>query len=55
MRLMHDTAYHREKARIMKPIDKFLAMLDARTAATSNHYARLSYIYITALGFLHPS
>ena len=52
MRLMHDTAYHREKARIMKPIDQFLAMLDERTGAAMDHYARLSYFYITALGFL---
>ena len=52
VRLMHDTAYHREKARIMAPIDRFLAMLDERTADSMNHYARLSNIYITAIGVL---
>ncbi|RAM62802.1 methyl-accepting chemotaxis protein [Herbaspirillum rubrisubalbicans] len=29
--LMHDHAYHLEKARIMRPVDDFLAMLEART------------------------
>ncbi|GGX97534.1 HAMP domain-containing protein [Massilia dura] len=33
-RIMHDAAYHRNKARIMQPLNEFLAMLDARTAAS---------------------
>jgi methyl-accepting chemotaxis protein len=31
--MMHDLEYHRNKAKIMKPVDEFLAMLDARTQA----------------------
>ena len=30
-RLMHDPAYHQYKAKIMKPVDEFLRMLDERT------------------------
>ncbi len=30
-RLMHDLKYHEEKARIMRPIDEFLKMVEART------------------------
>ncbi len=33
IRMMHDQAYHNEKARIMGPIDQFLAALDERTTA----------------------
>ena len=44
--LLHDAAYHREKAGIMQPIDEFLAMLDARTAATMSHYATLGWSYL---------
>ncbi|NRR29277.1 HAMP domain-containing protein [Oxalobacteraceae bacterium] len=29
--MMHDAAYHRNKAKIMKPVDEFLVMLDKRT------------------------
>ncbi|MEN9892193.1 MAG: hypothetical protein RLY78_2488 [Pseudomonadota bacterium] len=32
--LMHDAAYHREKARILQPVDEFLALLDQRTATS---------------------
>lgn len=31
-KLMHDRAYHINKAKIMKPVDAFFAMLDERTA-----------------------
>jgi methyl-accepting chemotaxis protein len=31
--MMHDRAYHANKARIMKPVDEFLVMLDKRTKA----------------------
>ncbi len=30
--MMHDLAYHQYKAKIMKPVDEFLVMLDQRTA-----------------------
>lgn len=33
-RLMHDAAYHANKATIMRPIDEFFAMLDERTGRT---------------------
>jgi methyl-accepting chemotaxis protein len=32
-RIMHDATYHQNKARIMQPLNEFLALLDARTAA----------------------
>jgi len=31
--MMHDLAYHQNKAKIMKPVNEFLGMLDERTAA----------------------
>jgi methyl-accepting chemotaxis protein len=31
--MMHDLAYHQFKAKIMKPVDEFLVMLDERTTA----------------------
>lgn len=30
-KLMHDAAYHREKAKIMKPVDDFYVLMDQRT------------------------
>ncbi len=33
LELMHDLAYHQYKAKIMKPVDDFLDLLDERTAA----------------------
>ncbi|UUY08128.1 methyl-accepting chemotaxis protein [Pseudomonas sp. J452] len=38
-RMMHDTAYHREKAKIMRPIDDFFVLLDQRTSGAV-HAAR---------------
>ncbi|MGW8394155.1 methyl-accepting chemotaxis protein [Pseudoduganella sp. HUAS MS19] len=32
-RIMHDQAYHQNKARIMQPVNEFLALLDERTSA----------------------
>ncbi|QGZ42589.1 methyl-accepting chemotaxis protein [Pseudoduganella flava] len=32
-RIMHDATYHQNKARIMQPLNEFLAMLDTRTSA----------------------
>ncbi len=31
--IMHDSAYHKNKAKIMKPVNEFLALLDERTGA----------------------
>jgi signal transduction histidine kinase/CheY-like chemotaxis protein len=45
IRLMHDAAYHREKARIMRPIDEVMAMVDQRTASSLSTYNRRSGIY----------
>ncbi|MGB9620359.1 MAG: HAMP domain-containing protein, partial [Armatimonadota bacterium] len=46
IRLVHDAAYQREKARVMKPIDDFFAMLDARTASTMDAYAKRGFRYL---------
>jgi hypothetical protein len=40
IRLMHDPAYHREKARIMAPIDEFLGMVDDRAHARLDAFTR---------------
>lgn len=48
-RIMHDAAYHAEKAKIMHPINDFFEMLDERTAATVQHYARLARIYMQSI------
>jgi methyl-accepting chemotaxis protein len=37
-RIMHDADYHRNKAAIMQPIDKFLQLLEQRTRAEVNLY-----------------
>ncbi|HMQ55550.1 MAG TPA: methyl-accepting chemotaxis protein, partial [Anaerolineae bacterium] len=44
--LMHDEAYHREKARIMAPIDQFFELLDNRTKLATVNYANQSNFYI---------
>ena len=46
-RLMHDSAYHNEKARIMAPVNDFLAMLDKRTGGEVAHFHQ------TSENFLH--
>jgi len=46
IRIMHDEAYQRDKAKIMKPIDDFFATLDARTASTMDDYAKRSFRYL---------
>ena len=53
--LMHDLAYHQYKAKIMKPVDEFLVMLDERThsevvAATSHARAWFLALAIAAVG-----
>ncbi len=57
--LMHGAEYHQAKARIMKPIAEFVAMLDARTSAESaaaRHAARslarnVLWLALAALAF----
>ncbi len=52
--LMHDHAYHVNKARIMRPVDQFFAMLDARTLAqveaASAHSAKMALIFYALMG-----
>jgi len=53
IRLMFSADYHRHKGSILKPIDVFFAMLDARTAATAELYVRRSNLYLySILGML---
>jgi methyl-accepting chemotaxis protein len=47
--LMHSPEYHREKAKIMQPVDDFYALLDRRTAADVAHYARIGERYMVAV------
>jgi signal transduction histidine kinase len=49
IRILHDASYHRDKARIMKPIDDFFAMLDTRTAAAMRHYESRSNLYLSLI------
>ena len=49
IRIMHDQAYHREKAKIMKPIDDFFALLGVRTASTMERYARRSTLFLESI------
>nr|WP_172146212.1 methyl-accepting chemotaxis protein [Pseudomonas tumuqii] len=47
--LMHSPEYHREKAKIMQPVDDFYALLDRRTAEDVTHYARIGERYMVAV------
>ena len=51
---MHDHAYHVNKARIMRPVDQFFAMLDARTLAQVEdaraHSATMALIFYALMG-----
>jgi len=57
--LMHGAAYHQAKARIMEPVDEFLALLDARTqgevlamVGQVRRYERIAlYILIAGVAF----
>jgi methyl-accepting chemotaxis protein len=40
IKILHDEAYHREKAKIMQPIDDFFAMSDARTLRATEKFER---------------
>lgn len=51
IRMMHDQSYHNEKARIMAPINQFLAVLDERTSAQVNAAAEEAALWLKlALG-----
>ena len=52
-RIMHDADYHRNKAKIMKPVNEFLAMLDERTSAeVSDAEAATSRAFRNTVGML---
>jgi methyl-accepting chemotaxis protein len=46
-RLMHDQAYHTEKAKIMKPIDQFYQLLDDRTSRAVQDATQSSRVALT--------
>ena len=46
IQILYDEAYHQEKAKIMKPIDDFFAMLDARTLRATEKYERAGRLYL---------
>jgi methyl-accepting chemotaxis protein len=54
-RLMHSADYHLAKARIMKPVDEFLQMLDERTGGAAERAEgearRASALAVSLLGF----
>ncbi|MGH6646803.1 methyl-accepting chemotaxis protein [Aquabacterium sp.] len=45
--LMHNLAYHQEKAKIMKPVNEFLTMLDERTLAEAEQAKGQSRLWST--------
>jgi signal transduction histidine kinase/CheY-like chemotaxis protein len=49
IRLMFDEDYHRHKAAIVQRIDEFFVMLDERTAASADEFARRSTHYLYAI------
>jgi methyl-accepting chemotaxis protein len=53
-RLMHDHAYHLNKAKIMRPLDEFFTMLDARTATqvenAQKHATAMATLIYTLIG-----
>ncbi len=51
-RIMFDERYHQEKAKIMRPIDEFEAMLDRRTQAAVEAYAAQANRYLWLIGGL---
>lgn len=46
IQIMHNAAYHRAKARVMKPIDEFYDLLSARTLSSMRSYERKSALYL---------
>ncbi|QLC72234.1 methyl-accepting chemotaxis protein [Pseudomonas sp. LPB0260] len=51
-RLMHDPDYHREKAKIMQPVDAFYALLDRRTGDAVAKYSDISERYMMAVSLV---
>ncbi|MES2152564.1 MAG: methyl-accepting chemotaxis protein [Pseudomonadota bacterium] len=52
-KIMHDTDYHKNKARIMEPVNEFLAMLDGRTSDAVHSAADgVQAAYWAAIGVL---
>ena len=53
-RLMHDQNYHSNKAKVLRPVNEFFAMLDERTSgqveAAREHAAAMSSLVYTLLG-----
>lgn len=49
IRLLHDAAYHHEKARIMQPIDELLALFEQRTAAEVDAFDARQSLYLGLL------
>jgi len=47
IRIMFDDKYHRDKAKIMKPIDDFFGMLEHRTSSSVARYAARGDGYLT--------
>ena len=45
--MMHSQQYHVEKAKIMRPINEFFALLDQRTKSNVEHHAQLGNIYFS--------
>ena len=48
-RLMHNADYHREKAKIMQPVDDFYALLDQRTGDAVAQYTQIGERYMLAV------
>jgi len=51
-KLMHSAEYHQEKAKIMKPIDDFFALLEQRTQESVNRGVALGETYFWVMLFL---
>jgi C4-dicarboxylate-specific signal transduction histidine kinase len=52
IRLTHDEAYRTTKVNIMKPIDEFFAMLEARTAASMEGYQQQGKLFLLGILFI---
>ncbi|AYC34683.1 methyl-accepting chemotaxis protein [Pseudomonas cavernae] len=50
--LMHSPDYHREKARIMRPVDDFFELLDQRTNNEVAHLREVGTAYMTAVSVM---
>ncbi|WPC07004.1 methyl-accepting chemotaxis protein [Pseudomonas benzenivorans] len=51
-RLMHDDTYHREKSKVMQPVDAFYALLDRRTGDAVAHHSRVGERYMLAVSLM---